>query len=266
LANGHAQGIENGSIVRFDPNVSSGNSRVAGFLPGDRALPPAARLPNRLRADGSFIVLVNGPFLPNLAGGLSESIGLVRLRADGSRDPGFGTGGATMPSAADVIGLGQAAGPGMTVALDPVLNIDDDVFGDGNRLSYFDTLELSDGTFVTVASVRTQNHAFRPTSILLLRWDANGKPLGVTQWGGRAARWIPYYLGGRHLGGEAMSWRPTCAALLPDGSIAVALEASDWRLVPSSQTGPTVDPASLPRLAGLCRLVPPAFILDTSMN
>src|SRR5262249_46476177 len=75
-----------------------------------------------------------------------------------------------------------------------------------------------------------------------------------------------YYLGGRHLGGEAMSWRPTCAALLPDGSIAVALEASDWRLVPSSQTGPTVDPASLPRLAGLCRLVPPDFILDTSMD
>lgn len=61
-------------------------------------------------------------------------------------------------------------------------------------------------------------------------------------------------------------WRPTGATLLSDGSIAVALECADWRHFSVSITGPRVDPASLPVVAGLGRLVPRDFALDTSMG
>ena len=90
LANGHVQGIE-----WVDRSLRSRSDdrgpRVSGFRPGEKPLARFAALPNVIRADGSFIGLVAGPELPNLTSSTSGSVGLVRMRADGTIDPAFGT-------------------------------------------------------------------------------------------------------------------------------------------------------------------------------
>lgn len=243
---GSLQGFEGANSIR----LTGDGSLDVSFGPNGVVANPKATIhdPHRIEPTGEWFAPVYGRV---------TEVGLVRCLPNGTVDTAFGAGGTATDCFVELESMLRGINKVRALLLD-----------DGGRHR---TLRLADGTFLTLWTITWQESVtvfnssgstrtlWQTAGLLLLAWDVNGKPRGVTAWQGSPARVIR--------NPEAtllnwLGWRYRCSVVEANGAIVVGLTGEDLNATPSFAQPPT----HVSKVTYFCRLIPPNFDLDPTFG